>query len=320
MGEARLSGFEVRVATDADAPGIRRLFSRVFQREMPAEEWEWKFARNPDGWFGTVAVAGGEIIGNYAGWAMRILLDGRERVALSVGDVATDPSVRSLGGRRGVYRSMTERFYEIVESRGVPFCFGFPNARAHEISNRLAGTRALFAVRERHVACDAFGPPPPDAACGDFVGETFDRLWEPASRFLAHAAVRNRARANWRFHARPTKYYRMVWREGPGGMRDWAVLSVQGEQALVADFLTADAGGGDLAGLFAAASAEARRLGARRLVFWETPGGPGSAAIAHLPGESRDAGFFFVVRSFDHEATDRFSRESHFTPALYDMV
>jgi hypothetical protein len=103
-------------------------------------------------------------------------------------------------------------------------------------------------------------------------------------------------------------------------MRDWAALSVLGEQALVADFLTADPGGEDLEGLFAAVSAEARRLGASRLVFWETPGGPGSAAIARLPGEFRDAGFSFVVRSFDHAATDRFGRESHFTPGLYDMV
>ena len=315
-----MSGFDVRVATDGDAPGIRRLFRKVFEKEMPEEEWGWKFARNPDGWFGTVAVCGGEIVGNYAGWAMRVLLDGSERVAYSVGDVATDPGVRGLGGRRGVYRSMTELFYEVLGKRGVPFCFGFPNARAHEISNRLAGTRTLSPVRERHVPCDSLPAPSGDFAAGDFVGEGFDPLWAAARRSLAHAAVRDRARANWRFHARPTRYYRMVWREGATGMSSWAALSVQGEQAVVADFLTADPEGRDLPALFGAAAAEARRLGAARLVFWETPGGPGRGAIAALPGESREAGFFFVVRSFDHAATDRFARDAHFTPALYDVV
>jgi GNAT acetyltransferase-like protein len=314
-----LSDFDVRVATPEDAPGIRRLFRRVFEREMPAEEWEWKFARDPDGWFGTVAVAGGEIVGNYAGWAMRILLDGTERLAYSVGDVATDPAFRGLG-RRGAYHSMTELFYEVVGARGVPFCFGFPNARALEISNRIAGTRTLFPIRERHVPCGAFPAASPGAAGGDFVGESFDALWLRASGFLTDAAVRDRARANWRFHARPSRYYRMVWLETGGEMRSWAVLSVQGEKALVADFLPADPLGADLPDLFAAASAEARRLGASSLVFWESPGGPGSSWIAALPGESREAGFSFVVRSFDDAGTDRFGQRAHLTPALYDVV
>lgn len=315
-----MSVFEIRIATPADAPGIRGLFRRVFGAEMPVEEWEWKFLRDPDGWFGTVAAVGEEIVGNYAGWAMKFLLDGEERLVYSVGDVATDPSVRALGGRRGVYRSMSELFYETVGSRGVPFCFGFPNARALEVSNRIVGTRPLLPIRERHVPCEAFPSPPPDAAAGDFVEKAFDPLWAEASGFLKHAAVRDRARANWRFHARPTRYYRMVWREGSGRMRGWAALSVVGEKAFVADFLSERPDGGDLPELFAAAAGEAKRLGASRVVFWETPGGPGSRWIANLPGETRDAGFSFVVRSFDDAATDRFGRRAHLTPALYDVI
>jgi hypothetical protein len=312
--------FEIREATAEDAPGIRRLFARVFGVPLSPEEWDWKFARNPDGWFGTVAVLAGEIVGNYAGWAMRFRLDGEEKMVYSVGDVATDPAVRAIGARHGVYRSMAGAFYETVAARGVPFCFGFPNARALEISDRIVGTRALFPVRERHVSCDSFLPAPPDAAAGDFVGEAFDPLWAAASRLLPHAAVRDRLRANWRFHARPTRYYRMVWREAGGRLRGWAALSVVGEQALVADFLSDSRDGSDLLLLFAAAAAEARRLGARRLVFWETPGGPGAAVIAGLAGESREAGFPFVVRSFDDAVADRFARSAHFTPALYDVI
>ena len=315
-----MRAFDVRIATTGDAPGIRRLFRRVFGREMPEEEWEWKFSRDPDGWLGTVAVLDGEIVGNYAGWAMRLLLDGEERLAYSVGDVATDPAVRLLGGRRGVYRSMTELFYETVEARGIPFCFGFPNARALEVSNRIVGTRSLGPIRERHVPCESFPEAPGDATAGDLVGEDFDPLWEEASHFLTHAAVRDRARANWRFHARPSRYYRMVWRQNAGRIRSWAVLSVVGEQAHLADFLPERPDGRDLPGLFAAAASEARRLGATRLVFWETPGGPGRDAVAELPGETRDAGFPFVVRSFDHDAADRFGSRAHLTPALYDVV
>jgi predicted N-acetyltransferase YhbS len=313
-------GFEIREATAQDAPGIRRLFERVFGAPLSAEEWEWKFERNPDGWLGTVALLGGEIVGNYAGWAMRFRLDGEERLVYSVGDVATDPGVRAIGARRGVYRSMADAFYETVAARGVPFCFGFPNARALEISNRLVGTRTLFPIRERHVSCESFLPAPPDAGAGDFVSDSFDPFWAGASSLLPHAAVRDRLRANWRFHARPTRYYRMVWRESGGRLHGWAALSVAGEQALVADFLSECADGSDLPPLFAAAAQEARRLGARRLVFWETPGGPGAGVIARLDGERREAGFSFVVRAFDDAVAERFSRRAHLTPALYDVI
>ena len=41
----------------------------------------------------------GEIVGHYAGWGARFRIDGEPRRLYSVGDVATDPAVRGLGGR-----------------------------------------------------------------------------------------------------------------------------------------------------------------------------------------------------------------------------
>ncbi len=315
-----MTEWHIREATSADAPGIRRLFSRVFGTEMSQEEWMWKFECDPDRWFGIVAVVNGEIVGNYAGWGMRFQIEGEDTLLYSVGDVATDPSVRLLGGRRGIYRSMAAAFYEVVGARGVPFCFGFPNARALEVSHRIVGSRTLFPVREVHVPCEAFPAPPPDVCTGDSVGEAFDPLWAATSRFLTHAAIRDRARINWRFHARPHRYYRMVWRESAREVRSWAVLSVLGEKALVADFLGACPDGSDLPSLFAAAAAEAKRMGARRLVFWDTPGGPGRAVIGQLAGERLETGFPLIVRTFDDDAADRFGARVHLTPALYDVT
>ena len=307
----------IREATAEDAPGIRRLFARTFGTELPEEEWLWKFARNPDGWYAVVAEEDGEIVGNYAGWGMRFLLEGEETLLYSVGDVATDPRARGLG--RGVYRAMAEAFYESIGARGIPFCFGFPNARALAISHRLVGSRTLFPIREVFVPLESFPPPPADATSGEIVSEAFDLLWDAARGGISHGAVRDRARVNWRFHARPTRYYRMVSVGAGGAMRSWAALSVVGERALVADYLDADAGRG-LPALFAAAAAEAARWQARHLVFWDTPGGPGRAAIAALPSERREAGFPLIVRTFDAEAARRFSQRLHLVPALYDLV
>lgn len=315
-----MSALVVREATAADGPGIRTLFARAFGREMTAHEWQWKFERNPDGWFGTVVELAGRVVGNYAGWGIRFLLGGEDRLVYAVGDVATDPSVRGLGGRRNAFRLMTEAFFEEVEGRrDVPFCFGFPGERHLVLSQRIVGTRTIFSIVQRRVPCAALPPPPEDAEAGDFVSEPFDPLWSAASRAWPALAVKDRARANWRFHARPDRYYRMVWRNGSDGLLGWAVLSVSGEEALVADYLGRADDGSDLLPVFAAAGAEASRLGARRLVFWETPG-PAAAVLATLPGERVPSGFPLDARIADETAARVFRERGHLVPALYDMV
>ncbi len=239
----------------------------------------------------------------------------------SVGDVATDPSVRGLGGRRGVYREMIEAFYARVEGGGAPFCFGFPNARAKVISERIVGTRTFAPVRIVRTEVGAFPAPPGDAGSGEHVDESFDALWEAVARRSADLLVRDRARVNWRFHARPTRYYRMVWRRQAGEMLSWAALSVVADgTATVVDYVGREPDGSDLPPLFAAAAAEARALGARFLVFWESPGGPGRDPIAALPGERLDAGYPFDVRAVDAEAVRRFLDGASFVPSLYDLV
>jgi hypothetical protein len=317
-----VSGFEIRDAAASDAPGIRRLFQKVFGTALSQEEWSWKFAQDPDGWYGVVGVleGDGEIVGHYAGWGARFMLDGEPRLLYSVGDVATDPAVRGLGGRRGVYRAMTDAFYERVGEDGVPFCYGFPNARALEVSERIVGSRTLFPVRLVKAPLDAFGPSPSDAEAGEHVAEAFDPLWEEARRGLTHAAIRDRGRVNWRFHARPDRYYRMVWRREKEEMTAWAALSVGDGVATVVDYLGRDPRGGDLPELFAAAADEARRLGAGSLALWVPPGGPGRAVIESLPGERLDAGFPMIVRVFDEEAVRRFAANLHLVPSLYDLV
>ena len=315
-----MSGFAIRDATPDDASGIRRLFERVFRQPLSEAQWRWKFEQNPDGWRATLGVLDGEIVGHYAGWGARFALAGEPRLLYSVGDVATDPAVRALGGRRGVYREMTDAFYAAIAGQ-VPFCYGFPNARALRVSERIVGSRTLFPVRIASVPLELFGPAPADAGAGESVDESFDALWSEASRILPDAAVRDRARVNWRFYARPDRYYRMVWRRAAGGaMTGWAALSVMDEVATVADYLGVDARGADLSAIFAAAAEEARRLGARRLAFWVPRGGPGRAPIEALAGERLDAGFPVIARVFDEAAVARFAERVHLVPSLYDLT
>lgn len=312
--------FLVREATAEDAAGVRRLFARVFEKEMPEEEWEWKFARNPDGWFGVVAEADGRVVGNYAGWGVRVLLDGTPRLTYAVGDVATDPDLRVAGGLRGIYRSMVELFYDRVAARGVPFCFGFPNARALEISNRIAHTRTVFPVEELRIRCDVLPEPPRDIVTGDSVGEEYDALWDAAALGPRDGVVRDRRRVNWRFHARPTRYYRMVAVRAGGALESWAALSVLGDAAVVADWVARAGREGELPRLLAAAGAEARRLGAGDLILWDSPESPMRKVFEGLPVAARAAGFALAARSLESDAAQRFFARAALPPSLYDVT
>jgi GNAT superfamily N-acetyltransferase len=314
-------GFRVRPATKQDSAGIRALFEQAYGAVWPEDEWAWKFLRNPDGWFGIVAESeDGRIVGNFSGWPMQWNLGGELRRVYGAGDVATSPDARGLGKKRNIYGDMATAFYDTVRSEGAPFTVGFPHPRAHEISRRLGRTRDYFPVREVRVPCASFPPPPAGIEASDYVTETFDPLWSAASRILSAAPVRDRERTNWRFHARPTRYYRMV--RLVSGTEDlaWTVLSIVGEEAIVADFLGREADGRDLPALFSAAAAEAKRLGASRLRFWKSPGGPGRTVIDALGGEEHDAGFWIVGRIFDEDVARLFLDSGHFVPSLWDVV
>ena len=313
--------YRVREATENDAPRIRALFARAYGTEWPEAEWEWKFLRNPDGWYGVVAEAeDGEIVGNFAGWPMRFVIGGESRLVYSAGDVATSPAARGLAKARNVYGEMATLFYDTVRARGAAFTFGFPHPRAHEISRRLGKTTDYFPIREIRVDCDALPAAPNEVAADDHVGPAYDSLWAAAAPRLAAAPVRDRTRVNWRFHARPTRYYRLVRTLGRAGELAFAALSIVGEEALVADYLAREGDDADLLPLFAACGAEARRLGARRLRFWRTPGGAGRRSLERLAGDERDAGYWIVGRVFDEGAAGAFLERGHFVPSLHDVV
>lgn len=106
-------------------------------------------------------------------------------------------------------------------------------------------------------------------------------------------------------------------------LQSWAVLSVLGEKAILADYLCRRPEGSDLPDLFAIAAAEAIKMGAKKLVFWDTRGGPGSTVVAGLPGERRDAGFPLITvpdNCRDGDLCARFVEQVALTPAMYDVV
>jgi len=312
--------FQVRPALPADAGGIRDLFARTFGRVMTADEWSWKYPGNPDGWYAYVAEIEGRIVGHYGGWPLRAIVGNSEETIVSVGDVATEPSVRHLGGRRNVFRSMAEEMFARLRADGVPFVFGFPNARALLAGERLLGYRAEFPVRE--VVYEIGSAPAAGAAtASEWLDEPYDALWRSVAGGMGAGLVRDRRRMNWRYHARPDRYYRFVTLTGSRpGPRACGVLAVTGGDALVVDVVAQ--GEEDVLALVGALEAEAASMGARRLVFWETAVSPLAAvagpARTRPGGFARDAGFSFATVPFDAARTDGFVRRAPISAGIYD--
>jgi len=319
--------FLVRQAVPADSAPIRELFARTFGRVMTAEEWSWKYPDNPGGWIAYVAEVDGRIVGHYGGWPIPAVIGGMRQSIVSIGDVATDRSVRHLGGRRNVFRSMAEEMFARLRADGAAFAFGFPNPRALAAGERLLGYQPRFPVREVVFEID------PQATgrggSSESLDEGYDLLWNRFAASVETGVVCDRRRMNWRYHARPDRYYRFVAVSGsrfvalPGSLSGPAacgVLSVVGEEALVMDAV-AESGAAALA-LADALESEAAGLGARRLVFWETPGGPLAAVAGQSrsrPGGTvREAGFAFVTVTFDADKTEEFVRSAPVTAGIYD--
>ena len=303
-------------------PGIRGLFERVFGRPLSGRAVGLEVRAEPRRGFGIVATRDGVIGGQLRGMGSRgSCSTGEQALLYSVGDVATDPAVRSLGGRRGVYRAMAERFYESIAGRR-PLLLRIPESarpRGQPPAHRLAD--ALPDPTGARRLCEAFRLAP-RAGTGDSVDASFDPLWSSAARFLTHAPVRDRARVNWRFHARPDRYYRMVWLEEGRGASAWGVLSVEGENALLADFLACEPrkGGSRSA---AGGAAPRRRPGWEPggWSLWEPPGGPWRGALSTRSRESgRTPGFPMIVRVDQEEPLSRFASGLHLVPSLYDLV
>jgi len=313
--------FLVRQAAPGDSAAIRDLFSRTFGRVMTAPEWSWKYPDNPEGWLAYVAELDGRIVGHYGGWPIPVVIGGVRQSIVAVGDVATERAVRHLGGRRNVFRSMAEEMFARLRSDGAAFVCGFPNPRALAAGERLLGYRPRFPVREVVYAIGARAAGPGAAAASEWLSEGYDLLWNRVASSLETGVVCDRRRMNWRYHARPDRYYRFVALPGsrPGPVACGA-LSFVGEEALVMDAV-AESGAGALA-LADALEAEAAALGARRLVFWEIREGP----LASVAGPSRsrpggtvrEAGFAFATVAFDAERTEEFVRRAPVTAGIYD--
>lgn len=307
----------IRAATPEDAGGIRGLFAEIFGRVMTPEEWEWKYAGNPDGWAAVVAQdRGGRIVGHYGAWLMRAEIGGRQYLVASIGDMMTSPAARRALGHDSVFVRMGKAIFEILKAGGVPFVFGFPSPRAMEIGRRFLGFESNFPVRKWLYPAGGNGTALPVRRVARVEG-SFDDLWTRYQEILPPSyVVHDSSRVNHRFSGRPDRSYQMVELPGSEGLLGWGVLARTGPRALVMDFAVAPPAAVSFPLLWEALRAEALAMGFGEMAVWESP----APLMRHLPPpvELVEAGFSFATVPFDAPVTQAFLADLHLTASMHD--
>jgi hypothetical protein len=274
----------VRPTAGGDLSALAALFERSFGHPLDADEWTWKYRLLPGEARSLVAIDGAGCVLAHAG-ALRFAARwrGGEGAIWQLVDFAGRPGGRGL--RPALVELGRQLLADLPGEADAPWVFGFPSERHFRLGEHVFGYRPLTALPQ---LAGPLPQPPPDAAAapraaaglwsGDSCGEWAEAIWE---RCAVLGVRRSAAFLNWRYWARPRRYYRF-YRLLQGGEEGLAVFAFIGETAWATELWLPPAGEWYSAMLAVAADLWAAGLRAWR--FWPPPPGPAADLPAAAPG------------------------------------
>jgi hypothetical protein len=244
-----------------DLAALGALFDDRFGHPVSPEEWQWKYRRLPGEARSWVAVDEGGRVLAHAG-ALCLPARVRDPATGGVRDApiwqATDwaGTAAATGLRPPLVRLGQSLFRDLPRAGDAPWIFGFPSDRHFRLGRRVFGYRVLPAVPELAGELPVSGPALAEGLeaaadlaqvaehCGDWPEEA-EAAWEGCGVL---GIRRSAAFLNWRYHARPGRYYRF-YRLRPsvnGAAQSGAGLAVfafVGTEALAAELWLPGSGG-----------------------------------------------------------------------------
>jgi hypothetical protein len=254
-----------RPARPEDLAVLSAFFADRFGRAWTPAEWTWKYRALPGEARSLVAAAAsGEVLAHAGALCLPARWPGGEAGIWQLVDFAGVP--RSRGLRPALVELGRLLLADLPRPGDAPWIFGFPSERHFRLGERAFGYRPLAEVEELGGEIPG-GPAPAEAriATGDSCGGWAEAVWEACG---VTGVRRSAAFLNWRYHARPHRYYRF-YRLTSGSAEGFAVFAFVGEDAWAAELWLPP--GGEWRPALLAAAADLRAAGLRRWRFWPPP-------------------------------------------------
>jgi hypothetical protein len=286
---------EVRATREADLAGLSALFAERFGHPLTAEEWSWKYRQLPGAARSVVAVDAAGAVVAHAGticlaarWrsGAREIRGGVWQLVDFVG------SVRGGGLRPALVEVGRQLLAGLPAPGDVQWIYGFPSERHFHFGARVFGYQELTRIVPLAGALPdsaAAGSPPPFES-GDSCGDWAAAVWEECG---APGVERRAAFLNWRYWARPGRYYRFYrLRSADGAAAEGlAVFAFVGEEAWAAELWLPPRG--EWYAPLLAVAGDLRAAGLRLWRFWPPPspagGGGGRAPRLDPPVERAES-------------------------------
>jgi ribosomal protein S18 acetylase RimI-like enzyme len=258
-------GLELRPTRPEDLPSLSLLFERRFGHPLAAAEWTWKYGQIPGRARSLVAIEaqGGE--GSVIAHAGALLLPARWRG----GEGGIWQLVDFVGStaRRGLRAALVAAGHALLSdlpaAGDAPWIFGFPSERHFRLGQRVFGYRPLAEVEVLEGALPVGGVSWGAAIeSADLADEGSEALWEACGGL---GVRRSAAFLNWRYYARPERYYRF-YRLATGSARGFAVFAFVGTEAWAAELWLPEPS--DWTAALRAVAADLAATGFRSWRFW----------------------------------------------------
>ena len=265
VGKVR-SGVRILHCSEEDGERLNNLFNLVFKKQRNLEGWEWKFKDNPllDQILGSIALTeDGKIVGMYP----LLIAEYKVRNKLALGvqsvEIAVHPDYRG----RWIVAQLKDKSWEMSESSGMKFGFGFPTKDHAKVGIRymkykLLGELPLMGVRinwglriENKVIRKAFGKfisllgiiyyyfrvsrwargergrlEGVEIVLSVGIDEKYDRLWESISREYQVIAHRSSRYLAWRYMKNPMAGFTVLEAKRNGELVGYLVYTTCVEQ------------------------------------------------------------------------------------------
>jgi hypothetical protein len=256
---------------ETDREAVVRLLARHLNPAYDTRRFDWLYRGNPAGngrlWL-AVDGATGEIVGTAGATPRRMSVEGRPVLGWVLADFCVVEGQRTLGPALQLQRSCLAD----LTADGMVFCYDFPSESMEGVYRRLAiplararlvrfarplrmGTRLRARwgdsrlVRGVAAAADLVlnraVRPSRDVGSVSFrvesepCGEEFSNLYRRVARGYGACAERTAEHLNWRYHRNPIQPHEILSARADGVLEAYAVLTHEGDSAVIADLFGA---------------------------------------------------------------------------------